>query len=883
MPFTTVTSSITSVDIEVLRRELLSNGFVTLDIRPYKASGPVPTQVDLDGIIFGAQLVLAQSIIDNHVDSKLEDLNLKGKDQALFGTTNSGDVIFYNNGNAWKIDANRHFLPLFALRNIASITTPLGTIYSTDGNFAGNVTITGNLTVLGTETILNTTTLDVEDNEITVNSNVTGTPSLNAGLRNKRGTSSDAVLTWDEGVDYWKIGTVADLQKVLRQEDYNTLNTAINNHLTDFANPHAVTSTQVGLGNVTNDAQLKRSANDFNVFSVKSLPTGSDRLLIEDVAGSGVKKFITIGTINHDTLLNVGTNNHTQIDAHIASTSNPHSTTASQVGLGNVTNDAQLKRASGDFVTFTIKATPVTGDILLIEDSAASNAKKYVTIGSLASAIGAGVSSFNGRTGAVVPLAGDYTASMIGLGNVTDDAQLKRAGNDYTTFTLKAAPVAGDVILLEDSVATFSKKKFTIGSINHDILTNVGTYNHSQIDAHINNLANPHSVTKTQLGLGNVTDDAQLKRAANDFNSFTAKASPTGSDILIIEDAAAAGVKKYITIGNINHQTLTGAGTNTHAQIDSHISSTSNPHNTTATQVGLGNVTNDAQLKRAANDFSSFSNKVLAVAADVFLIEDSGAAGAKKYVSLSQIDHQGLSGAGTNTHAQIDSHIASTSNPHSTTASQVGLGNVTNDAQLKRAAGDFVSFTSKTTPIGADYLLIEDSQAGNAKKKITLGDIPVSALGGGVDTSSDQNIGGIKTFTSKVQIKTHSGFTGSANQKLTAGLLTTTAVTQNLATVAVSANCIGRFKIDVSARRADGTDKYYWSFISGGVRRSASNSGNATLVGSAPAILEDSEGNPGYTARVDVSGTDLRVRVTGEAADVVWTATIEYQETLLST
>lgn len=38
----------------------------------------------------------------------------------------------------------------------------------------------------------------------------------------------------------------------------------------------------------------------------------------------------------------------------------------------------------------------------------------------------------------------------------------------------------------------------------------------------------------------------------------------------------------------------------------------------------------------------------------------------------SNIVHQNISGAGTNTHAQIDAHIASTSNPHNTTASQVG-------------------------------------------------------------------------------------------------------------------------------------------------------------------------------------------------------------------
>lgn len=40
------------------------------------------------------------------------------------------------------------------------------------------------------------------------------------------------------------------------------------------------------------------------------------------------------------------------------------------------------------------------------------------------------------------------------------------------------------------------------------------------------------------------------------------------------------------------------------------------------------------------------------------------------------ISHAALVGAGTNTHAQIDSHIANTSNPHSVTKAQVGLNNV---------------------------------------------------------------------------------------------------------------------------------------------------------------------------------------------------------------
>lgn len=47
---------------------------------------------------------------------------------------------------------------------------------------------------------------------------------------------------------------------------------------------------------------------------------------------------------------------------------------------------------------------------------------------------------------------------------------------------------------------------------------------------------------------------------------------------------------------NIAHQSISGAGTNTHAQIDAHIANTSNPHNTTKAQVGLGSVDNVQQL-----------------------------------------------------------------------------------------------------------------------------------------------------------------------------------------------------------------------------------------------------------------------------------------------
>jgi hypothetical protein len=58
-----------------------------------------------------------------------------------------------------------------------------------------------------------------------------------------------------------------------------------------------------------------------------------------------------------------------------------------------------------------------------------------------------------------------------------------------------------------------------------------------------------------------------------------------------------------------------------------------------------------------------------------------------------QIDHTGLSNIGTNTHAQIDTHIASTSNPHVVTASQVSA--IPNSTIT--AAGDYIRGTGVGT------------------------------------------------------------------------------------------------------------------------------------------------------------------------------------------
>lgn len=63
---------------------------------------------------------------------------------------------------------------------------------------------------------------------------------------------------------------------------------------------------------------------------------------------------------------------------------------------------------------------------------------------------------------------------------------------------------------------------------------------------------------------------------------------------------------------------------------------------------------------------------IVAGSSKVSVVYNDGADSLTIDIVEANIVHQNLSGAGTNTHAQIDSHIANTSNPHSTTAAQVG-------------------------------------------------------------------------------------------------------------------------------------------------------------------------------------------------------------------
>ena len=92
----------------------------------------------------------------------------------------------------------------------------------------GDFTVYGDFTVLGEQVIMNTQTVEIEDNILRINKNLSGLPpaDLTSGIEINRGTSPDYFFLFRELDDSFVIGEASSLQKVATRED-NPLNNAL--------------------------------------------------------------------------------------------------------------------------------------------------------------------------------------------------------------------------------------------------------------------------------------------------------------------------------------------------------------------------------------------------------------------------------------------------------------------------------------------------------------------------------------------------------------------------------------------------------------------------------------------------------------------------------
>lgn len=165
-------------------------------------------------------------------------------DAVTLGSDTTGDYVASISGSGDGISvtgsgegalvtiSNTGVTSLSGTANEVTVSASTGSItigLPDDVTIGGNLVVSGDLTVSGSVTTLNTETLLVEDNQITLNSNVTGTPTANAGIEVERGDSTNAELIWDENDDTWKAGVSGSVTAISLEG-----HTHVSTDITDF-------------------------------------------------------------------------------------------------------------------------------------------------------------------------------------------------------------------------------------------------------------------------------------------------------------------------------------------------------------------------------------------------------------------------------------------------------------------------------------------------------------------------------------------------------------------------------------------------------------------------------------------------------------------------
>lgn len=300
----------------------------------------------------------------------------------------------------------------------------------------------------------------------------------------------------------------AEIERATNKE--NSIEQNLNSHISNQQNPHNVTKAQVGLGNVDNTSDMD-----------KPISTATQSAL--DELDSRLSESIT---------------------THIADKSNPHQVTKEQVGLGNVTNDAQVKRSemgvaqgvatldenglvpSSQLPSFVDDVIDCYATYTKADDGTLSNIVLYEDAEHQTLIVG--------ESGKIYVDVTDATVFVNPLNSeVLSEATTKSAYQFRWTGT-QFAVVGAPTVIGEITGTAFDGAR--------------GKALEDKTNAHIANTDNPHRVTKEQVGLSNVDNTADIDKP-----------------ISTATQSAIDAVKE---------------------EINTHISNNNNPHNVTVEQIG---------------------------------------------------------------------------------------------------------------------------------------------------------------------------------------------------------------------------------------------------------------------------------------------------------
>ena len=461
----------------------------------------------------------------------------------------------------------------------------------------------------------------------------------------------------------------------------NDVNSKIDEHISDKNNPHGVTKEQVGLGNVTNDAQVKRS----EMGALNGVATLDDNGKIPDSQLPG--KVVQVFGIDH-----------------FVDSKDQIPTSRLVVGTTYyVKEDKKIYTAISD-TTVDEGKTPEKGTIYSNRDT------NYIYRWDGTDLVEIGNPIHLGET--------EGTAYEGNKGKATTDKLNEHVANTENPHNVTKAQVG---LANVDNTADMDKPISTATQEALDKIT-------SDVESHTTNKSNPHEVTKAQVGLGNVDNTADLDKPVSNATKElinSTKDSLTQTITLHTENKNNPhGVtKEQVGLANVDNTAdlnkpvsiaqqaaidkvkseILPEVDKVNSSLTAHVSSENNPHKVTKAQIGLGNVddTSDenkpvslAQEARISKVESDLTAKITIHTSD----KNNPHEVTKAQIGLGDVDNtrdidKPISTATQRALDELDSrlsesvttHIADKSNPHQVTKEQVGLSNVTNDAQVKRS------------------------------------------------------------------------------------------------------------------------------------------------------------------------------------------------------
>ena len=414
------------------------------------------------------------------------------------------------------------------------------------------------------------------------------------------------------------------------------------------------------------------SGTDLELKNINSVSAGLT--VTDNPANKQVDLALNEASIVHDSLNGTGTNSHAQIDAHIANTSNPHNVPQAQVGLGNVTNVAGPSPTDGadDGKVVYHASGGVYGLQLLTAANVAVAAAPgfYSAAGADVEAHLAGIDTALSAVTSAINFRGDYDVSA------TTDFPGGGTASLGDLYIVVGAGSGGVILGSANSLTVNTSDKLLAKVANASVTDGNDWALVDNTDAVASVAGKVGSVVLTNADVG-------LDEVQNTKVNLAATAAPTASD-----DGAAGYSPGSLWVDQTNdevwHCVDATNGTAVWRQSSSlaQLVSVGTGESVYKTQNGT-----QAELKSV---LAASSRVTVASTADEVTLD----------VAEAQLVHDNLTGTGSNTHAQIDAHIANTANPHNVTKAQVGLGQV---PDLK------VNLTAGAPPAASD-----DSTAGYA-------------------------------------------------------------------------------------------------------------------------------------------------------------------------